>query len=116
MKEFSRTQRVSTVIQRELADIIQRELNNPALGLLTISAVKLTNDLKSAHISITCLGNQLENKAVIKSLNEQAKLLRYYLAQRLTTRSTPQLQFAYDESIEYGMRLSRLIDSVKTSS
>ena len=112
MKEFSRTQRVSTVIQRELADIIRREMNDSAIGLLTLSAIKLSSDLKWAQVYITCLGSQLDNETVVQYLNEQAKLLRYHLSQRLTTRTTPQLQFVYDESIEQGIQLSHLIDSV----
>jgi ribosome-binding factor A len=114
MKEFSRVQRVSVLIQRELADIIQREMNHSTIGILTISAVKLSPDLKWAQIYVTCLGNQVSNKDVIKYLNDKAKSLRHHLAQRLTIRTTPQLQFVYDESIEYGIRLSRLIDSVTT--
>lgn len=112
MKEFSRAQRVSVLIQRELADIIQRELNSTKIGIVTISTVKLSPDLKWAQIYVTCLGSQFDDNAVIQYLNEHAKLLRHHLAQRLTIRTTPQLQFSYDESIEYGIRLSRLIDSV----
>lgn len=112
MKEFSRGQRVSVLIQRELADIIQRELNSSKIGILTISTVKLSTDLKWARIYVTCLGSQLDNKAVIQYLDGHAKLLRHHLAQRLTIRITPQLQFTYDDSIEYGIHLNRLIDSV----
>lgn len=112
MKEFSRAQRVSGLVQRELADIIQREMSDPALGLVTISAVKLSPDLKMAQIYVTFLGTQLSVQQALHRLNDWAGLLRHQLSQRLTTRTTPRLQFVHDESIEYGIRLCHLIDSV----
>ena len=111
-KEFSRTQRVEKQIRRELADIIHREINKPQLGMFTISAIKVSPDLKFARVYFTMLGGQLTAQQVTDYFNEAAGWLRHHLSQRLTTRVTPTLSFEYDTSIEYGSRLSALIDSL----
>lgn len=110
MKEFSRTQRVSEQIRRELADIIRREFTEPSLGMLTVTGVDISPDLKSARVYVTVLGGSVEQ--TVQHLNEAAGQLRYHLSQRLSTRTTPRLQFVYDASVEYGSHLSALIDSV----
>jgi len=112
MKEFSRTQRVSEQVQRELADIIRREISHPDLGMLTVTGVDISPDLKSARIYVTVLGGSLSVEKTVQHLNDATGQLRYHLSQRLTTRTTPRLQFVYDSSVEYGSHLSALIDSV----
>ncbi len=111
-KEFSRNQRVGELIQRELADIICREVSMPGLGMLTVAAVKVSPDLKFAKVYITLLGGVFTPNQVMQHLNEIAGRLRHHLSQRLTIRTTPRLQFVHDTSIEYGVKLSALIDSV----
>jgi ribosome-binding factor A len=110
-KEFSRMQRVDVLIQRELAEIIRREVNTSALGMVTISEVHVSPDLKFARIYVTTLGvsgnDSAENS--VRHLNSIAKSLRYQLAHRLTLRTTPSLEFVYDHSAEYANRLSALI-------
>jgi ribosome-binding factor A len=113
-KEFSRTQRVSELIQRELAYLIQRELGDSHLGLITISTVEMSVDLKAARVYITVLGSNATIEQTVQSLNDAAKLLRHHLSQRLTLRTTPRLQFIYDSSLEQGNRLLALIDSIKS--
>ncbi|MBE9562515.1 MAG: 30S ribosome-binding factor RbfA [Proteobacteria bacterium] len=112
MKEFSRTQRVGEQIQRELALIIHKEVNTKTFGMITVSGVDVSPDLKQAKIYVTILAG--DEKITVKYLNTEMKgRLRYNLSQRLTTRTTPQLHFIHDGSVEYGTRLSALIESVK---
>ncbi len=113
--EFSRVRRVGEQIRRELADIFRREIDDQSLGLLTISGVDVSPDLKYARIYITVLDNNKDVKEAVQYLNNIAGRLRYHLSQRLSTRTTPLLQFVHDSSIEEGNRLSALIDSVQTS-
>ncbi|OAD22811.1 Ribosome-binding factor A [Candidatus Thiomargarita nelsonii] len=114
MKEFKRTQRVSEQVRRELADIIRREISHPDLGMLTVTGVDISPDLKSARVYVTVLGGTLNVEQTVQHLNNAAGQLRHHLSQRLSMRTTPCLQFVYDASIEYGSRLSALIDSVRT--
>jgi len=113
MKEFSRTQRIGVQIQRELALIIRKEIRTPDLGMLTVSEVKVSPDLKYARVYVTVFGGRLDIEQSVAHLNDAAKSLRHHLSQRLTTRTTPSLQFMHDTSIEYASRLTALIDSVQ---
>ncbi|MDI1352945.1 MAG: 30S ribosome-binding factor RbfA [bacterium] len=108
---FKRTDRIAEMIQRKLAQIIPQEVRDPRLkGFVTISAVKIAADLGHAKIYFTILD---EDKTLALSiLNAAASYLRSALARSITLRTVPQLHFIYDESIEYGERLSRLIDEV----
>jgi ribosome-binding factor A len=113
--EFSRARRVGELIQRDLATLIPRHMSASALGLVTIAAVDVSPDLRHAKVYFTVLGNQWDIAQVSKYLNAAAGELRHYLAQRMSTRVTPDLHFIHDTSIAYGNRLGALIDSVAPS-
>lgn len=110
-QNFKRTDRISEIIQRKLAQIIPNEVKDPRLtGLVTISAVKVAADLRYAKVYFTVLSEDKKMTATI--LNAAASYLRSVLARSISLRTVPQLHFVYDEAIEYGQRLSRLIDKV----
>lgn len=112
-KEFKRQDRISSLVQKELSEIMQRELDMNTLGLLTIVGVETSADLRDAKIYFTCFGNNLEISAVEKQLNKQASLLRQHLSQRMRTiRTTPRLHFKYDVSIAEASKINELINSV----
>lgn len=114
-QNFKRTDRVAEMIQRKLAQIIPLEVKDPRLnGIVTISAVKVAADLAHAKVYFTVLNN--DKKLVETILNAAASYLRSALARSITLRTVPQLHFVYDESIEYGQRLSRLIDEANPPS
>lgn len=110
-KEFSRTQRIASLIQRELASLIQQEISAPGLGMITVSGVDVSPDLKNAKVYITVMGNTRPVGEVMHVLSEAAGFLRHEVAQRLTTRSNPALHFVYDDSVVKGTSLSALIDA-----
>lgn len=108
---FKRTDRIAEMMQRKLAQIIQQDIKNPGVPLfITISAVKVSRDLGHANVYFTVFNNDPAETTIL--LNNAATYLRTELAKTLTLRTVPQLHFMYDESIEYGKRLSRLIDKV----
>lgn len=108
---FKRTDRIAEMMQRKLAQLIQQEIKDPRLpSLITISAVKVARDLGHAKVYFTVFNDDPKQTEVI--LNTAASYLRTALARSITLRTVPQLHFVYDESIEYGKRLSRLIDDV----
>lgn len=115
-KQYGRNRRVADVVQRELARLLQREITDPHLGLITVSAVDVSPDLKNAKIFVTTLGGDLEHNEVVRILNELAGHYRHELAGLLTLRSVPSLKFEYDTSIQRGKHLSDLIDSLSASS
>jgi ribosome-binding factor A len=107
--DFKRSDRVAEMIQRKLSQIIQQEVKDPRMpAFVTISSVKVTSDLGHAKVYFTVLNNDVDETATI--LNTAASFLRTALARTIKSRTVPQLHFIYDESIEYGRRLSKLID------
>lgn len=109
-KEFSRTERVNEQIQRELAGIIQTELKDPRIKLITLTSVDISPDFAQAKIFFTSLEQSGGPKETIKALTQAAGFLRRELARRMTIRVIPQLHFFYDKSVERGVHLSQLID------
>ena len=124
-----RVQRVADQIQRELATLIQLEVKDPRVGMVSISGVDVSKDLAYAKIFITVLNtlsddgevndstlsapgelDKLEIEENLKALKKASGFLRTMLAKRLRIRSVPKLEFHYDGSIERGQQLSSLID------
>lgn len=114
-KEFSRTRRVGEQIQRELAELIRNEVKDPRVGMVTIQAVRVTRDLGHAKVYFTVLGDQQSATDTQKALDRAAGFLRHALGQEMAMRSVPQLHFIYDESVEHGMHLSKLIEDACAS-
>ena len=107
-----RPQKVADQIQRELSEIIRRDLQDPRLALVTLTAVDASPDLSHAVVYFTCL-ERAQAEAAEKALRRAAGLLRSSLARRIKLYTTPELRFRYDDSVERGDRLSRLIDSLR---
>jgi ribosome-binding factor A len=109
-KPSQRARRIGDEIQRELADLLRNEVKDPRVGPVTITAVEVSADLSHAKIFVTHLAGTGSAGEAIAALQRTAGFLRSALAQRLKLYSVPQLHFAYDDSIEAGMKLSQLID------
>jgi ribosome-binding factor A len=110
-----RPQKVADLIQRELADLLRRDVRDPSVGMVTITSVDVSPDFANAKVLFTCLDAAHVEEAK-RGLKRAAGFLRTQLARRLKLYATPQLRFEYDESIERGDRLHRLIDSVRAKS
>lgn len=111
-REYSRTQRIADQMQRELALLIQREVRDPRIGMVTITGTEVSRDLAHAKIFFTLMGEAgdqevAENRAALK---DAAGFLRAQLGRAMKLRSIPQLHFFYDESVRRGVHLSSLIE------
>jgi ribosome-binding factor A len=111
-KGQGRPQRLGDLIQREVAELIRLEVRDPRVGMITITSVDVSPDLSHAKIFFTMLEKE-KLKDTLAGLGRSAGFLRSQLAKRIKMYTTPELRFAYDESVERGDHLSRLIDSVK---
>ena len=109
-KDYPRSRRVAEQIQRELAEIVRLEMRDPHFSLMTIMDVEVSPDLEHAKVFVTSLNPATAHAELVKRLNQSAGFLRTQLARRMKLRMVPTLAFAYDESVERGMSLSRLID------
>lgn len=110
-KEYSRTRRVADEIQRNMAELIQMELGDPRIGMVTVTGVEVSHEFEHAKVYFSVLGDHAQVEITTKALNHAAGFLRRALAKRLKIRVVPQLHFVYDETIEKGNRLSALIDA-----
>lgn len=111
-REYGRNQRVADLLQRELATLLQRDSSIRETGLITISFVDVSPDLKNAKVYFTCLQPVMSRQELTDLLNSKVKYLRQLLAKNLTLRVTPELAFMFDHSLSRAERLSELIDSV----
>jgi ribosome-binding factor A len=110
--EFSRTQRLSEQIKRDLALLIQRELKDLRIGMVTVNFVDLSKDLSYADVNITVLVADDSDEKIIESLtilNEASTFLRMELGRALKVRKVPHLRFHYDDSLKRGARINALI-------
>lgn len=117
MREFKRTDRVADQLQKELAVLIQREVKDPRLGMITVSGVEVSRDLGYADVYVTLLGEQEGEriKENLQVLKHAAGFLRSQIAKRIKLRHVPELRFHYDESVVRGQQLSSLIDEAVSS-
>jgi ribosome-binding factor A len=109
-KTSQRAQRVGEQMQRELAELLRDDVKDPRVGRVTITAVEVSPDLSHAKIFVTHLAGREHADEAVRALQHTAGFLRTELSHRMQLYSVPQLHFAYDDSIEAGMRLSQIID------
>ena len=111
-RRSGRPEKLGDLIQRELSDLLQRELRDPRVGMLTITAVDVSPDLSHAKVFFTIFEKE-KLADTLAGLKRSAGFLRSQLARRIKLYTTPELRFVYDESVERGDRLSRLIDAAR---
>lgn len=109
----SRNLRISDQIQKDLAEMIQRELRDPRLGLVTLQSVTLTPDYAHAKVYFTVLGAEAADAEAI--LNEKAGYLHSLLFKRLHIHTVPTLHFHHDTSVEHAIEMSRLINEANAT-
>ena len=105
-----RAQRIADQVQRELATLLRDEVKDPRVGRITVTQVDVSADHSHAKVYFTHLAGREHAAEAVEALQHTAGFLRTALSHRLQLYSVPQLHFAYDDSIESGMRLSKLID------
>lgn len=108
-KVSARSRQIGDQIHRELAQLLQFELKDPRVGMVTITAVEVTSELDVAKVYVTSM-QETDEKVLIQTLDKAAGFLRHELGSRLRLRTIPRLQFKYDKSLEQGNYLRSLID------
>ena len=112
-KNSIKNTRINSEVQRELSSIISRELKDPRIHpMTTVVSVEVTPDLKYCKAYISVLGNEEAAKDTIQGLKSAVGFVRTQLAKRINLRNTPEITFILDQSIEYGVHMTRLIDEV----
>ncbi len=117
MARGGRERRIGQEIQRILPELMRHDLKDPRVtGLITITAVEVTRDLKHSKVFVTRLGDAGALEEALAGLNSSSSFLRGALAQRMRLRSVPELTFVFDSSVERGVHLTRLIGEAMASS
>lgn len=109
-REFERVDRLSQLLHREIASMLQSEVKDPRMAFVTVSDVQVTRDLAYAKIYITSIKEVDSVKKTIATLNQAAGFFRTQLSKRLKLRKIPELQFIYDKTLVEATRLSKIIN------
>jgi ribosome-binding factor A len=113
MRPFSRSDRVGGLIKQVMAELLNRHISDPRLTGATITGVEMSRDLRLAKIYFATPGGKDAAKEAVKGFERARGFVKRELAQRLTLRYMPDLQFYYDESLDYGARIEKLLKAVK---
>lgn len=113
-KEYSRAQRVAQELKKEIAIILQREVKDPRIGMVTVSDVEISRDLAYAKVFVTFLFDQDQTAVdrAMKGLQEASGYIRTLVGKAIRLRIVPELRFVYDNSLVEGMRMSNLVTQV----
>lgn len=109
-REFKRSSRVASQMQKELAIIMQQGIKDPRIGFITVNEVELSKDLSSAKVYVTVLGSDEQGRIKnLSYLNDAVPYIRSEIGKRMRLRCVPYLKFVYDQSFENGMRVTELL-------
>lgn len=114
-RDFPRSKRVAQQVQRELMELIRKEVKDPRIGLISLTDVEMSKDLGFADVYVSAFGEDGEAGVARDVLNEASGYLRHLLGKEMRLRTIPQLRFHADTSIADGMRMSKLIDNAVSS-
>jgi len=109
-----RIDRIEEQLRIELSQILEREIQDPRIGLATVTHVKVSPDLRHARVFVTVLGDEVQRKKTLQGLRSAASHMRRSLSKRLHhLRRVPELAFDYDEDLEKEMRIEELLEQIK---
>jgi ribosome-binding factor A len=108
-----RAERVGQLIQQELADLLTNKLMDPRVGFVTVTEVRVADDLKNARVFVSIYGDDDARQRTLDGLHEAGGFLRHELGRRVKLRYTPELSFALDNTLDQAMRLERLLQAAK---
>ena len=115
-KNSIKNTRINGEVQKELSNIIRGEIKDPRINPLTsVVAVEVAPDLKTCKAYISVLGDEKSQQETIKGLKSAEGYIRRQLAKNLNLRNTPEIRFVLDESIEYGVSMSKKIDEINAA-
>lgn len=112
---FKRSEKVSEAIHEMVSELLVKGLKDPRIGFVTITGVKVTDDLHLATIYFTVVGSDAEKKATEQGLNSAKGFIRKEMGKNLRMRYIPDLLFRYDSSVDYGNRIDSLLREIDTS-
>lgn len=108
-----RKDRLEHLIRMIISDILLKDISDPRIGFITVNSCELSSDLKHAKIFVSIYGDKVKKEKGMEGLKSATKHIQELLAKRITVKNIPYLQFFLDESIEKGIKLTKLIEEVE---
>ncbi len=108
-----RDSRVNEELRKEISDILFQEIKNPDIGFVSIVKVDVSHDLSVAKVYYSVMGSEEEIAKTQRAMKRSAGFIRHELAGRLSLRHTPELVFLFDDSIEHGIRIAKILENDK---
>jgi ribosome-binding factor A len=108
----SRPARLGDQLRAEISDLLTRQVHDPGIGFLTLTHVKVTPDLQQARVYYTTLGDEKARRESSRALGRATPFLRRQIGTRLRLKRVPELEFIFDESIERGDRIERILNDL----
>jgi len=112
---IKRSEKIAEAIHELVSGLLVKGVKDPRIGFTTITAVKVADDLHLATIYFTVIGEETEKKATEQGLNSARGFIRKEIAKTLSMRHVPEIEFKYDESVDYGRRIDSLLDEIITT-
>ncbi len=112
MLPYKRSQRVSDLLRKEIADIIIYRLKDPRVGFITVTGVDVTDDIKIARVYVSIFKEE-ERKSTLEILSSAKNFIRSELSKRLRMKFIPSIEFRLDTSIEYGDKIEKLLKEIE---
>ncbi len=109
-----RQERLEKIIEREIGTFLLQEAKDERLKFITITKVRLTNDFSIATVYYTVYGNEIQKASTSENLEDAKRLIRGHLGRVLEIRKIPELKFKYDESMEYGEKIEKILNEIKS--
>ncbi|MFC1650293.1 30S ribosome-binding factor RbfA [Candidatus Latescibacterota bacterium] len=112
MNKYKRADRVSNLIHHAVSNIIENELHDSRIGMVTVTGVDIGRDLKNARVYISVLGDEKDVERSLKTLNNAAGFIRSRIGDEVILRHVPTVQFFYDSSTTDGIYIDKLFDEI----
>lgn len=108
-----RQRKVAELLHKEISQLIQYNTRDPRLGFVTVTGVDVSPDLRLAYVYVTVLGDETDAQSTLEGLASAAGYFRHNMKKALSLRYIPELKFKLDTSLEHGIRIDSLLDTIK---
>ena len=109
MLQYKRSDRLGDLIQREICDILHRQIKDPRVGFCTVMRVDMSDDLRHAKVRVSIMGDEAKQKSTLAGLKSATGFIRREIGRRIMLRHTPEIVFVLDKSVDHSIKIAQLI-------
>lgn len=110
MLQYKRSDRLGDLIQKEVCDILHRQIKDPRVGFCTVLRVDVSEDLRHAKVRVSIMGDEAQQRNTLKGLKSATGFIRREIGRRIMLRHTPEIVFVMDKSVDHSIRIAQLIE------